>query len=265
VPVARDRRERILTQARSLLGAGRRPTVEQIAAAAGVSKTGFYREFDSRAALLDALRLEPEPASRERILEAAAELVGSGGLAALSMDELAAKAGVSRATLYRLFPGKPALFISLIHAYSPLEPVSRAAIAMQEQPPDVVMPELARTVFRVVAGPGAPGLGMMRAIFFEVSAVSPETEAATRDLTATILGSVGAYLMEQMAAGRLRPMHPLLALQSFIGPIFFHLFTRPLAERVLGFEMDGEQAVTTLAESWLRAMKPDEKQGEGHE
>jgi hypothetical protein len=49
-------------------------------------------------------------------------------------------------------------------------------------------------------------------------------------------------------------MHPLLAMQSFIGPIFFHLITRPVAERVLGMDFDGEQAVVELAETWLRAM-----------
>jgi hypothetical protein len=66
-------------------------------------------------------------------------------------------------------------------------------------------------------------------------------------------------VFKQMAGGRLRQMPPVLALQSFIGPIFFYLFTRPLAQRVLGFDMDGEQAVTTLAEGWLRAMKPSQE------
>ena len=61
-----------------------------------------------------------------------------------------------------------------------------------------------------------------------------------------------------MRDGGLRQMPPLLALQSFVGPIFFHLLTRPLAERMLGLEIDGEKAVTLLAESWLRAMTPEE-------
>jgi hypothetical protein len=60
-----------------------------------------------------------------------------------------------------------------------------------------------------------------------------------------------------MESGRLRRMHPLLALQSFIGPIFFHLLTRPMFQRVLGVEFGGEQAVTELADSWLRAMRSD--------
>jgi hypothetical protein len=68
-------------------------------------------------------------------------------------------------------------------------------------------------------------------------------------------------VMTQMAAGRLRKMHPLLALQSFIGPIFFHLLACPLAERVAGFDVDSEQAVVLLADNWLRGMRPDEEGG----
>jgi hypothetical protein len=60
-----------------------------------------------------------------------------------------------------------------------------------------------------------------------------------------------------MAAGTLRRMHPLLALQAFIGPVLFHILTRPLAERVLHLDVDGEDAVTQLAETWLRAMAVD--------
>lgn len=257
-----ERRERILSQARALLEEDSRATVDEIASAAGISKAAFYREFPSRAALVGALRLEPEPATRERILRAALELVGAQGLAGVSMDELAARAGVSRATLYRLFPGKPALFVGLVHAFSPLEVVSRAAIDMREEPPEVVMPELARLIFRTVAGPSAPGVGLMRAVFFEVSSMTPEAEAAGHDLVTTILGSVGAYVMKHMSDGRLRMMPPVLALQSFVGPIFFHLLTRPIARQILGFDLDGEQAVTTLAESWLRAMKPDTPSGD---
>lgn len=228
-----------------------------IAAASGTSKAGFYREFESRAALLDALSFEPEPDARQRILEAAIELVGAHGLTELSMAEVALRAGVSRANLYRLFPGKQALFVGVIHAYSPLDPVSELATAMSEEPPEVVMPELARTVYRVVAGPDAPRIGLLRAVFLEVSSLSPDAEAAAQELATAVFASVGAYVMRQMQAGRLRMIHPILALQSFVGPIFFHLMTRQLAERLLGLNMEGEAAVTALAEGWLRSMKPD--------
>lgn len=254
MPRGKPRRERILAGARSVLAKGDRASVEAIAAASGTSKAAFYREFPSRAALLEALSLDPEPDAQRRILEAAFELMGTHGLTNLSLDDVAAKAGVSRANLYRLFPGKKALFTGVIHEYSPLEPVVDAVRAMSDQPPDIVMPELARTINHVVV---AERLGLMRAMFFEVSSLSPEAEAAAQDLAAAVIGTVGRYVMTQMRQGRLRTMHPVLALQAFVGPIFFHLMTRPLAQRVLGFEMDGDAAVTALAKGWLRAMKPD--------
>jgi AcrR family transcriptional regulator len=258
--VATGTRERILSRAPGVLATGENPTVAQFAEAAGVSRASFYRAFESRGALLEALAVQPEPAAPERILEAALVMVGANGLSALSMDELATRAGVSRATLYRLFPGKPVLFTSLIRTYSPLEPVSSLAIAMKDEPPEVVMPEIARTVYRTVYGSGETRLGLLRAVFFEVSSLAPDAEESAREAMRTILGSVGAYVMAQMTSGRLRPMSPLLALQSFVGPIFFHVLTRPLVERVLGIEIDGELAVTDLAESWLRSMQPDEKE-----
>jgi hypothetical protein len=131
---------------------------------------------------------------------------------------------------------------------------------MKDEPPEVLMPEIARTVYRTVHGSGEPRIGLLRAVFFEVSSLAPDAEESAREAMQTIIGSVGAYVMTQMISGRLRPMSPLLALQSFVGPIFFHVLTRPLVERVIGVDIDGEEAVTELAEGWLRSMRPDEEE-----
>jgi AcrR family transcriptional regulator len=247
-------KERILKGAAAVLATGGQPTVADFAAAAGVSRASFYRHFKSKEALLEVLEVAPAPGARERILDAGAAEVGARGLAALSMDDLADRAGVSRATLYRLFPGKSALFTALIRAFSPLEPVTQALTAMQDEPPARVMPELARLVYRTVNRPGENRIGFVRALLFEVSGMTPDTEEAARDLLTKVAATLAMYMVRQMEAGRLRRMHPLLAMQSFIGPIFFHLITRPVAERVLGMDFDGEQAVVELAETWLRAM-----------
>lgn len=232
----------------------------ELAAAAGVSRASFYRAFESREALLEALEIEPEPGARERILEAALKLVGAQGLTALSMDDLATQADVSRATLYRLFPGKAALFTSFLHQYSPLDPVTELLNKRRDEEPDAVMPVIARTVYRTFYAAGESRVGILRALFFEISSLAPDTAEAAEDVLRTMVGSLVLYILEQMRSGRLRQMHPVLALQSFIGPIFFHLMTRPLAERLLGFDVEGEQAVTLLAQNWLRAMAPERRE-----
>jgi len=233
--------------------------VADFARAAGKSRATFYRHFKSREALLEALEVAPEPGTRERILAAAVEMVGALGLTALSMDDLADRAGVSRATLYRVFSGKSALLVGLIESYSPLEPVCRVILANQHEPPAVLMPELARTAYGAVYAGGENRAGLVRALFFEVSGLRLETEEAASDAITRVVGLLVAYLVRQMAEGRLRRVHPLLALQSFIGPILFHILTRPLAERVLQLDIEGEAAVTQLAETWLRAMRTEEE------
>lgn len=62
------------------------------------------------------LELLPEHQSPKRraIMAAAAELFMAEGYAAVSMDAVARTAGVSKATLYAHFPGKEALFESII-------------------------------------------------------------------------------------------------------------------------------------------------------
>lgn len=252
-------RARIVELAPRVLAGRDRPTVDDFARAAGVSRASFYRHFRSREALLDALEVAPEPGARARILSAAAEIVGAQGMNAMSMDELASRAGVSRATLYRLFPGKGPLLMGLIDSYSPLEPVTRLLLARPDDPPERLMPELARTAYRAVFSAGENRSGLVRALFFEVSGLAPETEQAAAGAIANVVGLLAMYVSTQMSGGRLRPMHPLLALQSFIGPVLFHILTRPLAERVLGLDVDGEKAVTELAENWLRAMVIEEK------
>jgi hypothetical protein len=129
---------------------------------------------------------------------------------------------------------------------------------MQDEPPEVLLPELARTVYRTVYGGGENRTGLLRALLFEVSGLAPDTEEAAREVIVKMAGALGMYMATHMAEGRLRQMHPVLALQAFVGPIFFHLISRPVIERVVGLDIDGEQAVTELAQTWLRAMSTKE-------
>ena len=89
--------------------------------------------------MLRVLAFDPEPESRQRLLAQAAEMIGQHGLAALSMDALADAASVSRATVYRLFPGKAALFREVVKTYAPLEHVALLLEQVGDRPPEEVM------------------------------------------------------------------------------------------------------------------------------
>jgi AcrR family transcriptional regulator len=230
-------RRQVMSAAREVLAKDETAAVATIADRAGVSRATFYRHFGSRESLLASIELEPRPDARSRILAAAKDMLMTTSLAELSMDELARAAGVSRGSLYRLVPGKAALLHGLIETYSPFETVRTIIAEHREDPPEVVFPRIGRAV----AGVAGERQGLMRAIFHEVTAGGPAV-AGLGPLFQQTLGLLAAYMTAQMAAGRIREMHPILALQAFIGPIFFHLMTRPVIERIVPLPMDPEAA-----------------------
>jgi AcrR family transcriptional regulator len=251
--LATDTRERILAAGRSVFQYGRSATLGEVAAVAGVSRATLHRYFRSRRQLLQELDLDPDPGSRERVLAVAPELIGERGLAALSMEDLAGRAGVSRANLYRLFPGKAALFREVVRTYSPLEPIGARLEELSHRPPEDVMPDLARAVARHVEG----RIGFLRSMIFEALGPASEANLAQDFALAAAIRPLIGYVIAQTEAGRLRPMHPLLAVQSFVGPLMIHLVTRPLAERLLGRQPPLETAAAELADVWVRAMRPE--------
>jgi AcrR family transcriptional regulator len=178
------------------------------------------------------------------------------------MDELAAQAGVSRATLYRLFPGKEALFAELVRSFSPFEPIAAVLETMGDRPPAEVIAAVAQAMAAAMDG----HMGLLLQLLFEF-ARHPDPDGSRGTSKDAIQGMrtlplVSSYLAGQMAAGRLRQMDPDLAMQALAGPIVMHLLWRlPAASRVnrppVG-EAPLEEVVDELVQVWLQAMATDQ-------
>ncbi len=98
---------------------------------------------------------------------------------------------------------------------------------------------------------------MLLRMVLEMSRGAPDTSEGIHRSMLRGLPDLIQYLTEQMAAGRMRKSHPVLALQMLAGPIVAHELTRPLAALV-GFDAPREQVVDQIVDLWLRAMRPDE-------
>lgn len=242
-----------MNEAARLLSRDRQTSIDAIASAAGVSRTTFYRAFPSRARLLHALEVQPEPDTRQRVLDASLRMLRTQSLKDLSMDELASEAGVSRANLYRLFPGKAALFRAILLAYSPFEPVMAVFARAGNRPPEDVIPEVVLTAYRTVAG----HTGLVRSLLLEITSINSEFFGAFAETGLRALETFAQYLAGQMAAGRLRRIHPMVAVQSLVGGVMFHMLSAPVMSRGSIDVPSGEVVVVEFAQLWLRGMSPE--------
>ncbi|MER6796533.1 TetR/AcrR family transcriptional regulator, partial [Amycolatopsis mediterranei] len=81
---------------------------------------------------------------RQLIVEAGAAVFGERGYHAASMDEIAARVGITAAALYRHFPNKYALFAACANVMA-----DRLVAALAEVAPDASLAEIFAAVTRV--------------------------------------------------------------------------------------------------------------------
>ena len=71
-----------------------------------------------------------------------------------------------------------------------------------------------------------------------------------------LYAEVASFFGAQVAAGRIRPIEPLLAAQAVVGPLFFHLLGQSISEPVTGATIAPEHAAMTFAQVALHGLLP---------
>ena len=224
-------REVILSAARRQLGVGpARLSIQAVAAEAGVSRQTVHHYFGGlrglRAALaaegLDTSSAQDEP-TRDRLIDAAVRLLSRPGGGLISIEAIAAEAGLTKGAIYHHFTDRAELLRAVAHRVSPVEEmrtqiessiqldaregliaIARAYYAAMRARADLVRnlaanssqdPELARVVMSEIIGQGAP---LMVAWF-------------------------GLHIQK----GNLRPIDPALLIQALFGPVFLLIVLGP--------------------------------------
>ena len=127
---------------------------------------------------------------RQRILDAATALASRGGYEAVQMRDVADRADVALGTLYRYFPSKVHLLVTLMH-----EQTGELTSRLERRPPrgdtaaDRVMDVLSRATRALQRDPQLAD-AMIRALMFADASAAAEVNAVNSNMTAAIIASI---------------------------------------------------------------------------
>lgn len=241
--------------------------LRDIALKAGISRSTLLRRLGgTRQALDEALRaagIEPKGRKpvRERAIEATAALISRQGLATLTFERIAIAAECSAPSLYVTFGGRDELMRAVFERYSPILDVEAFLSEPHGDLEDTV-----RRFHRLLADALEREPRVLPALLAEVFARPGDENVQTifQDVAPRLLAGLGAWLAEEVAAGRIRDLPPLLLTQQMTSPILLHFLLRPVTSRTTADDLPTrDETLETFTQAFLRAVSlPAPKSGD---
>jgi AcrR family transcriptional regulator len=229
-----------------------------IAREAGISRSTLIRRLNgSRQPLDDAVRaagVEPggRPPVRERAIRAAATLIGDRGLAAVTLEAVAAQADCSVHSLYAVFGGRDELLRGVFDRYGPFLDLNEAIYVAHAS-----LAETVHRICRLLAEAFSREPRVAPAMIAEALArpTGAAAQALTRYSASLMLAGLGQWLTAEIAAGRIRDLPLPLLIHQLVAPIVVHTMVRPAIDNIPEIELpELDRACTVFADAFLRAV-----------
>ncbi|PWT90488.1 MAG: TetR family transcriptional regulator [Proteobacteria bacterium] len=183
-------------------------------------------------------------ARHDAIIGAAREVASEGGMAAVQIAPVAARAGIAAGTVYRYFPAKSDLVAAL------LAEISEREIAALRRAADAAPGPLSALAAAIVTF-ATRALQSRRLAFAAIAEpVEVEADAARLGLRKALAAEFSARIAAAIAVGRLPQQDAALAAAALVGLLVEGLIG-PLAPEASRRERDIVQSVTLAA---LRAL-----------
>lgn len=160
----------------------------------------------------------------DEILDAALELFAERSFTATRVEDIAARAGVSKGTVYLYFDSKKSLLEALVkRALVPISERLIASVDATETDP--------RETFRsfgklLTSEDGQSGILAVPGLVMKESKQFPElSRSLGREVLEKVRPQMVAMIERQIELGAFRKVDPELAFRSVVGPMFMHLMT----------------------------------------
>ncbi len=164
-------------------------------------------------------RAEARP---DEVLDAALDLFTRKGFAHTTVEQVARKAGLSKAAVYLYFPSKKALLAGLVQrAVVPIADLALDQIArFRGDPRPLIRQLLALFAERM----REPSVSAVPKLVLREAVVAPEIARMYRtEVLDRVIPALGALIAQGVAGGHLRAVDPELTVRSLLGPVLMHI------------------------------------------
>ncbi len=215
---------------------------------------------------MSARKSTPRPATRgdakrQAITEAATQAFLSQGYAAVSMDAVAAEAGVSKRTVYNHFPSKRELFRAVVaQLYAGLLEAERGGLPADD-PPGRALPRFARELLAHLRRPRV--MGLLRLVVAEQQRFPELALDFHTEGKGPAIALLERYLAAQHQRGRLKVPDATVAAQQFLGGVKEGVFWPALLG--LPVTRDDDQVIAAAVAALLTVYRPDRRTGDERE
>ncbi|HEY7677726.1 MAG TPA: TetR/AcrR family transcriptional regulator [Candidatus Methylomirabilis sp.] len=179
---------------------------------------------------------------REQIVQAAVELFSRKGFRGTTTREIAEAVGISEAALFKYFATKEDLYTAIIEAKAQTDEVIATASPAAARRDDA-------GVFRAVGlhflEEVQRDTSLMRLLLFSALEGHELSEMFFRSRVRRLHEFLADYIRAGAAAGRFRPLDPLLAARAFLGMVFHNL----LIHELFGVKREPTQGVHEVVDA----------------
>jgi AcrR family transcriptional regulator len=196
----------------------------------------------------------PAAARKASIIRSAAALFGEKGFSGTKTREIAARAGVSEALIFKHFPSKEDLYAAILVEKSPVPGLLERIKTLAEQRHDV---EVFTTIAETIVG-GAPDQHLMRLILFSALEGHELSDMFFQNHIRHFYDVLAAYIEQRIEDGAFQPVEPLVAARAFMGMLIYHrlltvLFRAPLSQ-------ESQDIVHTFVMVFMNGLKTQSSQ-----
>lgn len=198
--------------------------------------------------------------TRDSVFHAAATLFSARGFDGVSMDDIAAEAGVNKAMIYYHFADKLSLYRAILADGLESTGETVGAIAQGDRTAPAKLDAFIEAFVRMTEA--RPWMPMM--MLREVTEGAPRLDPDTLQHMRLVITSFVAILKQGQAAKVFREIHPILAYESTIGPIIINAARERVAARPerrnqdfpMLVEITHEQVIAHSQDTARRMLKP---------